>query len=93
MQDESSRRMAGLTSGQCPRWVTFDRFSRCCLPVHVRFGSKVTDWPVVGHLTLLMSTRPSKTPRMPIKRAKFHLSSIEHGARQSLIHHLNKFAL
>jgi hypothetical protein len=24
-------------------WVIFDRFSRCCLPNHVRFGSKATD--------------------------------------------------
>jgi hypothetical protein len=26
----------------CPSWVIFDRFSRCCLPVHVRFAPKAT---------------------------------------------------
>ena len=60
MQDRSppTRQNLLATHGRTIHWVTFDRFSRFCLPVHVRFGSKATDWPVVGQLTSFMSTRP-----------------------------------
>jgi hypothetical protein len=42
----------------CPLGVNRDRFSRFCLPVHVRFGLKATDWPIVGHLTSFYEYTP-----------------------------------
>ena len=45
--------------GAFPLWSLSTDLARVGLPVHVRFGSKATDWPVVGQLTSFMSTRPS----------------------------------